>query len=161
MARVRIALKAVVCAAGLVFVATAAVFALEGRTPRMVARVIDGDTIELDGGERVRLIGINAPEYELWKPRIDPYGKESLGCAKRWMDHKKVLLENDVERLDKYGRTLAYVFSEDGDFINRALVAEGCAKVRYYAPNGRYYKILKEAEKNAKAEHKGLWATVD
>ena len=129
----------------------------EQRTPRRVERVIDGDTVVLAGGEHVRLLGINAPEYEPWRHYAQPYGKESTACAGKWMAGKKVLLEHDTERKDKYGRTLAYVYLENGDLINRELVAEGCAKARYYAPNGRYYKILKEAEKTAKADHRGLW----
>ncbi|MBI2094570.1 MAG: thermonuclease family protein [Candidatus Omnitrophica bacterium] len=138
-----------------------AVAADRGRVPRLVERVIDGDTVVLDGGEPLRLIGINAPEYQPHKHRIDPYGKESAACARRRLDGKKIFLEYDIERRDKYKRTLAYAYSGEGELVNRALVAEGCAKAGYYPPNGRHYRAIKEAEKEAKARRKGLWAVVD
>jgi micrococcal nuclease len=123
----------------------------------LVTRVVDGDTIRVNAGERIRLIGINTPEYEPWKPFIQPYGKEAAEYSRELLTGKKVRLEPDVEPKDKYGRTLAYVYLEDGTFVNELLVREGYARAIYYAPNGRHYTELKAAEKEAKAEHKGVW----
>lgn len=143
------------------FLGAVPVSAEEARVPRVVERVIDGDTVVLDGGEHLRLVGINAPEYQPHKRRVDPYGKESAACARERLDGKKIFLEYDIERQDRYKRTLAYAYSAEGEFINRALVGEGCAKAGYYPPNGRHYRELKEAEREAKARRKGLWAAVD
>ena len=122
-----------------------------------VQRVIDGDTLVLETGAHVRLIGINAPEYEPWKNVTEPYGKEAADFAKELLSGKSVALEQDTEPKDKYGRTLAYVYLEDGQMANKILVREGYAKARYYKPNGRYYQLLKEAENEARNLRKGLW----
>lgn len=127
-------------------------------TTAVVSRVIDGDTFVCVDGEHVRLLGINAPEYEPWKGRIDFYGKEAREYAIKLMTGRKVRLEFDVELRDKYGRLLAYVYLENGLFVNRDLVEHGCARARYYAPNGRYYRALKDVEAQAKSMRLGLWS---
>ena len=119
--------------------------------------MIDGDTFYLENGERVRLIGIDAPEYEPWKERVDFYGREAAVYAQKWLTGKKVTLEEDAEEKDKYGRTLAYVYLQDGTFVNLELVKQGYARAKYYRPNGKHYKILKDAEKEAKNFKKGVW----
>ncbi len=123
----------------------------------MVNRVIDGDTFELAGGERVRLIGINSPEYEPWKNIKQFFGKEASDYARKLLDGKKVRLELDSQTLDKYRRTLAYVYLEDGQFVNSLLVQEGYAKAKSYPPNNRYRQVFNELEKEAKKNKKGLW----
>ena len=123
----------------------------------LVTRVIDGDTVVLESGEHVRLLGINAPEYEPWKSYEEPYGKEAALYLRSKLSGKKVLLEKDQELLDRYGRTLAYLYLEDRTFINEDLVLGGYAKARYYAPNGKYFQKLKAAEKIARQEKRGLW----
>lgn len=128
------------------------------RREGVVRWVIDGDTFVLSSGERVRLLGVNAPENEPWKNKVEPYGREAAQYAKKMLTGEKVYLEGDLEEKDKYGRTLAYVFLADGVFINERLVAEGLARARYYAPNGRYRVILRRAEEEAKKSGKGLWA---
>ena len=123
----------------------------------VVGRVIDGDTFVLLSGERVRLIGIDTPEYEPWKNRVDFYGLEASNYSRKLLSDKKVVLEFDVKDKDKYERTLAYVYLEDGEFVNRRLVEEGYARAKYYAPNGRYRVIFKEAEEKARLAKKGIW----
>ena len=122
---------------------------------------VDGDTFELDTGERVRFIGIDTPEYQPWKGRIDYFGKEASEFSKRYLTGKKVILESDIQEKDKYGRTLAYVYLENGEFVNKVLVEQGYARAKYYRPNGRYRQVFKEAEQKAKENHKGLWANID
>ena len=128
------------------------------RVHAVVASVTDGDTLRLVDGTRIRLVGINAPEYEPWKHRIDFYGPESREFLRSLVDGRAVELEYDLERTDKYGRTLAYVYLEDGTFVNERLVADGYARSLYIRPNGRYYSRMKELEKIAKARHQGLWS---
>ncbi len=127
------------------------------RASAVVSRVIDGDTVVLDNKEHVRLLGINAPEYELWKPYVEPYGKEAAEYLRSRLKGKKVLLEGDQETKDRYGRTLAYVYLSDGTFVNEELVRGGYAQARYYAPNGKYYAKLKAAQKEARDAERGLW----
>ena len=124
----------------------------------VVRWVIDGDTFELANGERVRLIGINTPEHTPWKHRVDFYGKEAAWYARGLLTGKKVLLARDARLRDKYGRTLAYVYMENGDFVNKRLVEEGYARASHYAPNGRYRRVFAEAEQRARQAQKGLWS---
>ena len=131
----------------------------EARTQGVVRSVVDGDTFRLETGERVRLLGINAPEYEPWKNNVEYYGKEAAEYARKILGGKRVVLERDTEEKDKYGRTLAYVYLESGEFVNLLLVQEGFARARYYAPNGRYRKMLGEAQQKARLSKKGMWAS--
>ena len=122
--------------------------------------VIDGDTFDLDSGERVRLIGIDTPEYQPWKNRIDFFGKEASEYSRKLLTGKKVRLEKDVDPKDNYGRTLAYVYLEDGRFVNLLLVEEGYARAKYYSPNGRHYLEFKKSQDEARRSKKGLWTRV-
>ncbi len=120
--------------------------------------VIDGDTFETTAKERVRLIGINTPEYQPWRQKVEPYGKEAAAAAREILNKRVVYLEEDVLKLDVYGRTLAYVYLEDGRFVNALLVMQGMAKARVYPPNMRYQSILKRAQQEAKSAKLGLWS---
>lgn len=144
-------------AAGLVLAALCAASApAETASRRAKVRwVIDGDTFQTDAGERVRLIGLNAPEYAPKHGKNEPLGYEAFAFARDTLAGRTVSLEQDAEGEDRYGRTLAYVFLEDGTFFNELLVARGLAKARYYKPNGRYRERLNRAQKAAKRK---LWA---
>jgi micrococcal nuclease len=135
--------------------------AAQGRWEGRVSRVIDGDTFQLAGGGPVRLIGVDTPEYEPWKHRIDFYGKEAFLFSKKLLNGRRVFLEQDEQSHDKYGRLLAYVWLEDGLFVNEHLVEEGYAKAKRYPPNLRFQKIFKDAQENAKKSKKGMWRALD
>ena len=129
------------------------------RREGVVRWVIDGDTFELGTGERVRLIGIDTPEYQPWKNKVQYFGREAGNYSRSLLRGKRVLLEEDAVKKDRYGRTLAYVYLNDGAlFVNQNLVEEGYARAKYFPPNGRYYSLLKDAEQRAKKEKKGFWA---
>jgi len=98
----------------------------------IVSRVIDGDTIELTNGITIRYIGINTPEVG------QPGAEEATEANRALVEGKKVRLEYDVQKQDKYGRTLAYVYLEDGIFVNAELVKQGYAQVATYPPNVKY-----------------------
>ena len=87
---------------------------------RTCIRVIDGDTIELDGGEKVRYIGIDTPETKHPRKPVQWMGKEATAANQVLVEGRKVQLEYDVERKDKYGRMLAYVWA--GDVIRLACI---------------------------------------
>ena len=123
-----------------------------------VKRVIDGDTILLQNGEKVRYIGVNAPEVDHSPKGAEPLGQEAKEVNRRLVEGKRVKLEFDAERRDKYGRLLAYVFLEDGTFINGWLVQRGLAKAVFYSPNLKYQDLLKKLEQEAREKQLGVWA---
>jgi len=123
----------------------------------LVTRVIDGDTIVLENGTRVRYIGINTPE------RGKPGHKEATEANRKLVEGKKVRLEYDVERIERtnewkltiYGppRTLAYVYV-DGIFVNAYLLENGFAEVMTIKPNVRYKGLFRKLENDAKSHQK-------
>jgi micrococcal nuclease len=130
------------------------------RTPAPVLRVVDGDTIHVDlGGEDVtiRLIGIDTPEVEGPFTDRECFGAMASRHAHEALDGSTVELEFDVERLDRFGRTLAYVWL-DGELVNERLVRERFATVSTFPPNVRYVDRFVEAERAARDEGAGLWS---
>lgn len=115
-----------------------------------VKRVIDGDTFVLDNNQKVRLIGINAPESD------DCYASESTDIAIQLLEGKEVFLEKDTTETDKHERLLRYAYV-DNIFINEYLVEEGYAKVAINPPDIKYKNKLSEAEIIAKENNNGLW----
>lgn len=118
----------------------------------MVTRVLDGDTIDLENGTRIRYEGIDAPE------KIESYGLDALSDNQKLVDGKKVWIEVADERTDAFGRTLAYVWS-DNVFVNERLVEDGYARVNIQFPTRppKYLKQLQEAETRARQDGWGMW----
>lgn len=119
-----------------------------------VTRVIDGDSIEVDG-RAIRLIGINAPE------RGQPDYEPSRDALVHLLDGHDVRLEHDVEVRDQYGRELAYVFLPDGRHVNEEMVRAGFAQVYTIAPNVAHAAELRAAEEEARTAGRGLWRPSD
>ena len=113
-------------------------------------RVIDGDTIELESGDRVRYIGIDCPETD------DEYGTLATEFNRDLVEGKIVTLEKDVSDTDRYGRILAYVYVGD-IFVNAYIVQEGYAQVSTYPPDVKYADYFLELQQEAREENKGLW----
>jgi len=124
----------------------------------LVKRVIDGDTIQLANGEKVRYIGINTPEIHHPRKPVEYFGKEAMEFNKKLVKGKKVRLSFDVQERDKYGRLLAYVYLEDGTFVNAELVKQGYAQVATYPPNVKYQKRFLKLQEEARKAKRGLWA---
>jgi micrococcal nuclease len=127
-----------------------------------VKRVIDGDTIEIEGGQKVRYIGIDTPETVDPRASVQCYGKEATAKNKKLVEGKKVRLEKDVSETDKYGRLLRYVFvpsvgSGRAVFVNEVLVKEGYAFSSSYPPDVKYQDRFKKAERQAREADRGLW----
>lgn len=122
-----------------------------------VEKVIDGDTILLSDGRKVRLLGINTPEIAHFNNDADAGGDE----AKQWLTHKilhqSVRLVTDAEYTDKYQRTLAYIFTSNDEHINQELVAQGFATVSIYPPNLLYAQELATAQTQAEQMRLGIW----
>ncbi|MBA3018454.1 MAG: thermonuclease family protein [Proteobacteria bacterium] len=119
--------------------------------------VDDGDTIVLIDGRRVRYIGINAPEIDHKDKKAEPCGYSAKNYNKNMVLSKKVRLEFDREKHDQYGRLLAYVFLEDGTFVNEVMIKNGYAYSLYRNPNKKYNKRLFKAQRDAMTAKKGIW----
>jgi len=115
-----------------------------------VSKVIDGDTIELSNGEKVRLLGINAPEIS------GPFGEKAKDFLSKIVEGKKVYLERDWRPRDDYGRLLAFVFVGDKN-INLELVRSGLAHTFELNKISKYVKELREAEYLAMKNQMGIW----
>ena len=122
-----------------------------------VARVIDGDTIVLESGERVRYIGIDTPEMTGSKRKIaECFGEEATEKNRELVAGKEIRLEKDTSEIDKYQRLLRYVYLND-IFINDYLVRNGYANAVSFPPDVKYQEHLKMAEEEARQEARGFW----
>jgi micrococcal nuclease len=132
----------------------------EGGVTVAVSRVIDGDTLEIspaiDGVEEVRLIGVDTPETVDPTEGIEPYGPEASAFAKRELTGRRVGLEFDRERVDQYGRLLAYVHA-GGSMFNEELLKKGYAQAYPYPPNTTHAQQFAAAQRKAKAAGIGIW----
>jgi micrococcal nuclease len=123
-------------------------------TTNIVDYVIDGDTVELRDGERVRLIGINTPEMG------QPYSAEAKNKLKELIEGKQVNLEKDITERDQYGRLLRYIWL-DNTLINLKMVRLGYANSYTYPPDVKYQDQIIAAEREARESKIGLWAPAE
>lgn len=136
----------------------------------LVTRAVDGDTLVLETGERVRLIGIDTPEIHTSKKlyrdaqrtnqdvaAIQKLGLRSYKFTKDLVEGKRVSLEFDVEKYDKYDRLLAYVYLKDGTFVNAEIVKQGYASLMTYPPNVKYADLFLRLYREAREAKRGLW----
>lgn len=116
----------------------------------------DGDTLWLEGAGKVRLIGIDTPEVF---GGVECYGREASAFAKGLLPPgRRVHYELGVEERDRYGRTLVYVWLDDGRFFNRLLVARGFATPLTVPPNVDFADLFARAARRARRAARGLWA---
>lgn len=128
-----------------------------GREFVLVDRVVDGDTIELSDGRKVRYIGIDTPETKDPRKEVQCFGEEASAYNQDLVEGKVVAIEADVADKDQYDRLLRYVWLED-EMINKKLVAEGYAYASSYPPNVKYQTQFKLAQQQAREQNLGLWA---
>lgn len=140
-------------------VATTVATQQHGRQRAVVARAIDGDTIELESGERVRYLGVDTPESKANQNLSSPefYGPEASDYNRELVEGQTVVLEADTTETDDYGRLLRWVFLEDGTFVQAELVRNGYAFVNIIPPDDTYAGILRDLERTARAENRGVW----
>jgi micrococcal nuclease len=118
----------------------------------VIARVIDGDTVECREKVSVRLIGIDAPEA-----RQRPFGAASTAALRALLPvGSKVQLESDVQPRDPYRRTLAYIWA-NGRMVNWTMIRSGWTVLATYPPNVQYVDQLRAAGDTARKEGLGLW----
>ncbi|MGE4553161.1 MAG: thermonuclease family protein [Desulfovibrionaceae bacterium] len=127
---------------------------VQGQSAWKLLRIIDGDTLVMngpEGQEHVRLIGVDAPELR------QEFGSTARAFAADFLARGGLILELDQEHRDQYDRLLAYVWSGDA-MLNEALVATGLALAVDYPPNERHRKLLTRAQERARTNHAGFWA---
>jgi micrococcal nuclease len=129
----------------------------------VVTWIYDGDTVQVrvDGiDEKVRLIGIDAPETGGPYTTVECFGHESTAFAKEQLNNQRVRLDLDPsqDKRDRFGRLLAYVWLEDGTFVNELMIAEGYAREYTYDKPYRYQDRFRDAEAQAREREVGLWA---
>ncbi len=122
----------------------------------IVKYVIDGDTVILTNGEKVRYVGIDTPE------RGQCWYRQAKEFNRKLVSGKKVRLERDKSNRDRYQRLLRYVYVQNSSdekeiFVNLELVKAGLARAKEYKPDTKYASILKQAESYAKINKIGLW----
>lgn len=130
-----------------------------------IVRVKDGDTYVVSVREEeitVRLIGVDTPESvapeEYYKENSEE-GKEVSEIVKEKIKKgDTVFLEYDIEKNDKYGRSLAYVYFEDGEMVQEWLLENGYAQTMTIQPNSKYADLFASLQKEAMKAQKGLWA---
>ena len=121
--------------------------------------VIDGDTIIViidRKKEKVRLIGVDTPEKDGPYTKEEPFNKEASDFTKRLVKGKRVRLEYDWQKRDKYGRLLAYVYLEDGTFLNAELIKQGYGTLFRKFPF-KYRDNFIRYEQEARDNKRGLW----
>jgi micrococcal nuclease len=124
---------------------------------QIVKRVIDGDTIQLSNGKKVRLIGVDTPETKHPRKPVEYFGKEASAFTRKMVEGKQVRLEYDQQRKGKYNRTLAYVYLTDGTFLNAEIIKQGYGHAYTIFPF-KYLEQFRKYEKEARNNKLGLWA---
>lgn len=140
----------------------------------LVTKVIEGDSLRLANGRRVGLIGVDCPEASEGKKlyadaqrtgfsvaTMQALGTSSQEFTKRLVEGRRVRLEFDVQKKDKTGKLLAYVFLKDGTFLNAKVLKEGYG---FYVPdlaNQKYHQRLKSWYDEARKEGRGIFATAN
>ena len=121
-----------------------------------VTGVIDGDTIILSDGQRVRYLGIDAPEMGKDGP-AEFLAQESFQFNRRLVLKKEVRLIYGEEKRDRYDRLLAYVFLDNGFFVNGEMVKQGLAKILYHGPSMERFDELLKLQREAIQYSRGIW----
>lgn len=128
-----------------------------------VQHVVDGDTVRLQDGRSVRLIGINAPELAGRGRTAEPYALKATRYLRALLksNEDKVALRLGEQSRDRYGRVLAHMYDRNGASIAEQLLAAGLAYHVAIAPNAALAACLAQAEQVAREQHLGVWASTN
>lgn len=126
----------------------------------VVRKIVDGDTLDVSGGERVRLIGIDTPETKAPDRPVGCFGKEASRFVTTMLPPgTQVRLVGDAEQRDRYGRLLAYVYRRtDGLFVNAELLRRGYAQLLTIPPNIAHTDEFSAIARQAREGSQGLWS---
>ncbi len=123
-----------------------------------IASVIDGDTLRLDDGRRVRLIGINTPELGHGRRPDEPLGQQARTALAQLLAGDTAWLADGVDDRDPHGRLLAWVFDASGHSVSAQLLERGLGFHVAIAPNGGRADCLRAAENVARRDRRGVWS---
>ncbi|WP_299594058.1 thermonuclease family protein [uncultured Microbulbifer sp.] len=131
-----------------------------GEADELVAlkKVVDGDTLRLKDGRRIRLIGVNTPELAHGQRRAQPLAEEAREFVQRFLSGGDLELVYDRDRRDNHGRVLAHVYNHRGDSLESALLSAGLAFHIAVAPNLALAECLSSREEEAREQQRGVWA---
>jgi len=128
----------------------------------MLARVVDGDTIHLQDGRKVRLIGINTPEIGRHGQASEAFAQQASNRLKHLLaKQKKIALSYDKDKYDNYQRLLAYVNLADGRSVQQIILAQGLAHSWVVPPNDERIACYRSIEKTARDAHLGIWTLAE
>jgi len=126
-----------------------------------VARVVDGDTLELQVARKtlkVRLLNVDTPETVDPRRPVQTFGKEASDFAKSLLPPgTKVYYRYDVDQQDRYGRDLVHLYLSDGSWVNALLIRAGYAQLMTVAPNVEAADFFRKLQAQARDEGVGLW----
>ena len=120
-------------------------------------RVVEGNIIILNNGEKVRLIGVDTPETKQPNKSVEYFAKEAFAFTEKMVKGKEVKLEYDLQKKDPYGRLLAYIYLKDGTFLNAEILKGGYGRTATKFPC-KYSKQFTQYEKEAREHKRGIWA---
>jgi micrococcal nuclease len=129
------------------------------QTLPVVTRVIDGDTLVVEGVGTVRLIGVDTPETVDPRRPVGYFGKEASEFTKQLATGKRVRLEFDQDRTDRYGRTLAYVYLQPENLLLNAEIIRQGYGFAYIRFPFRMMEQFRAFEREAREAGRGLWAS--
>lgn len=133
-------------------------FSFETARRYAVERIIDGDTLLLTDGTRIRLIGVDTPETKHPNRPVEPLGPEATEFVKQHIQGQTISLQFDRERRDRYQRVLAYVYVGEW-FLNEELIRAGFSRAETgYPYSNLMKKRFQKAEADARDNHTGIWA---
>ncbi len=129
------------------------------RRQRVFCRhVIDGDTIVLSDGRKVRYLEINAPEISHRDSPGEPFGRQAAYFNKKLVEGKRIdILTTSKDHYDQYGRLLAHVFLPNGKLVSEELLRKGLAHCCFYQRPDRYARRLLAAQRSAIMARRGIW----
>ena len=135
---------------------------LEDNSEHRVTRVVDGDTIQLENGMRVRYIAVDTPEMGTWRDdrKPEPFAQAATEANRRMVEGKMIRLKLGPRPIDQYGRVLARVFVQDGSSetdVGMKLLQEGLGNAISRDLNTVNYHEAKRAEAAARAARRGKW----
>jgi len=149
------------CIILIAFIFLASAHTASSQDPWQVTHVVDGDTFYASdsSGQRIkcRLIGIDTPEYSHFGKPEEPYADDATEFLYDLIADKKVILEEDVQALDRYGRQLVYVYLPDSTFVNAELMKHGWATTMTISPNVSFADLFTELQSKARKAKRGIW----
>lgn len=126
-----------------------------------VVRAIDGDTVLLQGGERLRYAGINTLELHTESGKPEPFAREAYLRNKELTEGKSFCLEKALRERDRYGRLLGELYFPNGTSVSEIFISEGLALTCYYEGSGKFYEKYLEVQRKALERRRGLFSYVD